>query len=99
MANALPLGHRKLVYPPPYPGGSLEDSLDTSIRRSRPAAEETYMYMVDENLNDQGILWILFDIVMNNCSQSMIFGNVSQQLEKGKQFQKICLTKCCMLDR
>ena len=32
MANALPLGHRKLAKPPPYPGGTLGDSLDTSIR-------------------------------------------------------------------
>ena len=32
MANTLPLGHRKLVNPPPYPGGgTLGDSLDTSI--------------------------------------------------------------------
>ena len=32
MVNALPLGHRKLVNPPPYPGGgTLGDSLDTSI--------------------------------------------------------------------
>ena len=31
MANALPLGHRKLANPPPYPGGTLGDSLDTSI--------------------------------------------------------------------
>ena len=31
MANALPLGYRKLVNPPPYPGGTLGDSLDTSI--------------------------------------------------------------------
>ena len=32
MANALPLGHRKLVNPPPYPGGgTLGDLLDTSI--------------------------------------------------------------------
>ena len=36
---------------------------------------------------------------MNNCLHSVIFGNVSQHLEKGKQFQKICATKCCMLDR
>ena len=34
--------------------------------------------------------------VMNSCLQSMIFGNVSQHLEKGKRFQKICMTKCCM---
>ena len=32
MANALPLGHRKLVNPPPYPGGTLGDLLDTSIK-------------------------------------------------------------------
>ena len=36
MANALPLGHRKLVNPPPYPGGggggTVGDSLDTSIK-------------------------------------------------------------------
>ena len=31
MANALPLGHRKLANAPPYPGGTLGDSLDTSI--------------------------------------------------------------------
>ena len=37
--------------------------------------------------------------VINSYSQSMIFGNVSQHLEKGKQFQKICVTKCCMSDR
>ena len=36
---------------------------------------------------------------MNSCSQSMIFGNVSQHLEKAKQLKKICVTKCCMLDR
>ena len=36
---------------------------------------------------------------MNSFSLSMIFGNVSQQSEKGKQFQKICVTKYCMLDR
>ena len=36
MANALPLGHRKLVNPPPYPGGgTLGDSLDTSISISK----------------------------------------------------------------
>ena len=29
MANTLPLGHRKLVNPPPYPGGTLGDLLDT----------------------------------------------------------------------
>ena len=34
--------------------------------------------------------------VMNSCSESMIFGNVSQHLEKGKRFSKICMTKCCM---
>ena len=36
MANALSLGHGKLVNPPPYPGeGTLGDSLDTSIRDSK----------------------------------------------------------------
>ena len=31
MANTPALGHRKLANPPPYPGGTLGDSLDTSI--------------------------------------------------------------------
>ena len=37
--------------------------------------------------------------VVNCCSLSMIFGNVSQHLEKGKQFQEIFVTKCCVLNR
>ena len=32
------------------------------LRWSRPASEETWMYMVDEIEDDQGILWMLFDI-------------------------------------
>ena len=31
MANALSLGHREVVNPPPYPGGTLGDPLDISI--------------------------------------------------------------------
>ena len=47
------------------------------------------MYTVDEIEDDQVILRMLFDIVMTSCSQSMIFGNVSEHLKKGKRFQKI----------
>ena len=52
------------------------------------------MYTVDETEDDQGILYCYLTFVMNSCSQSMIFGTLSQRLEKRKQFQKICLTKC-----
>ena len=38
------------------------DPVGVSFRRSRSAAEETYMYMVDQIESDQGILWMLFDI-------------------------------------
>ena len=74
-----------------------QDAVGVSIRRFRPAAEETCtrwmrlrMIKVSFGCN--------FTSVINSCSQSMIFGNVSQHLEKGKRFQKICVTKCCMLD-
>ena len=35
---------------------------NVSFRRPRPAAEERYMYTMDEIEDDQGILWMLFDI-------------------------------------
>ena len=39
-----------------------QDAVGVSFRRSRPAAEETYMYTADETEDDQGILSMLFDI-------------------------------------
>ena len=39
-----------------------QDAVGVSFRRSRPAAEKTYMYTLDEIEDDQGILWMLFDI-------------------------------------
>ena len=39
-----------------------QDAVGVSFRLSRPAAEERCMYTVDEIEDDQGILWMLFDI-------------------------------------
>ena len=39
-----------------------QDAVGVSFKRSSPAAEETYMYTVDEIENDQGIVWMLFYI-------------------------------------
>ena len=39
-----------------------QDAVGVSFRLSRPAAGERYMYTVDEIEDDQGILWMLFDI-------------------------------------
>ena len=39
-----------------------QDAVGVSFRLSRPAAEKRYMYTVDEIEDDQGILWMLFDI-------------------------------------
>ena len=39
-----------------------QDAVGVGFRRSGPAAEETCMHTVDEIENDQGILWMLFDI-------------------------------------
>ena len=76
-----------------------QDAVVVSIRQFRPAAEETCMYTVDEIEDDQGFLWMPFDIRHEQLLNSMIFGNVSRHLEKGKRLQKICVTKCCLLDR
>ena len=47
------------------------------------------MYTVDEIEDDQGISFGRYlTFVMNSCSQSMIFGNVSQHLKKKKRFSK-----------
>ena len=49
MANALPLGHRKLVNPPPYPeGGTLGDSLDTSIKVMYSAIPRNVVLYIQE---------------------------------------------------
>ena len=39
-----------------------QNAVGVSFRLSRPAAEGRYMYMVDEIEDNQGILWMLFDI-------------------------------------
>ena len=75
-----------------------QDAVGVSFRRSRPAAEETCTrWMRLRMIKVSFGCYLTF--VMNGCSQSMIFENVSQHLEKEKRFQKICVTKCCMLDR
>ena len=72
-----------------------QDAVGVSFRRSRPAAEETCtLWMRLRMIKVSFGCYLTF--VINSCSQSMIFGNVSQRLEKGKRFQKICMTKCCM---
>ena len=66
-----------------------------SFRRSRPAAKETCtLWMRLRIIKVSFGCYLTF--VMSSCSQSMIFGNVSQHLEKGKRFQRICMKKCCM---
>ena len=72
-----------------------QDAVGVSFRRLRPAAEETCTrWMRFRMIKVSFGCYLTF--FMNSCSQSMIFGNVSQHLEKGKRFQKICMTKCCM---
>ena len=72
-----------------------QDAVGVSFRRSRPVAEETCArWMRLRMIKVSFGCYLTF--VMNSCSESMIFGNVSQHLEKGKRFQKIYMTKCCM---
>ena len=61
---------------------------DVSFRWFGPAAEETYMYTVDEIEDVKVSFGCYLTFVMNSCSQSTIFGNVGQHLEKRKLFQK-----------
>ena len=72
-----------------------QDTVGVSFRRSRPAAEETCTpWMRSRMIKVSFGCYLTF--VMNSCSQSVIFGNVSQHSEKGKRFPKICITKGCM---
>ena len=75
-----------------------QDAVGVNFRRFRPAAEETCTRWMRLRMIKVSFRCDL-TFVMNSCSQSMIFGNVSQHKDKGKRFQKICVTKCCMLDR
>ena len=75
-----------------------QDAVGVSFRRSRPAAEETCTWWMRLRMTKVSFGCYL-TFVMDSCSPSMMFGNVSQHVQKGKRFQKICVTKCCMLDR
>ena len=64
-----------------------QDAVGVSFRRSRPAAEESctrWMRLMMIRVS----FGCYLTFVMNICSQSMIFGNVSQHLEKGKRSKK-----------
>ena len=69
-----------------------QDEVGVSFRRSRPTAEETCTrWMRLRMIKVSFGCYLTF--VINSCSQSMIFGNVSQHLENGKRFKKVCMTK------
>ena len=62
-----------------------QDAVGVSFRRSRIVAEETWTWWMRLRMIKVSFGWYL-TFVMNSCSESMIFGNVSQHLEKGKRF-------------
>ena len=71
MANALPLGHRKLVNPPPYPGGgTLGDLLDTSIIDTVPLKRDLF-YKDGLHLSHTG-LTKLCGIILSNLFKKLV---------------------------
>ena len=64
-----------------------QDAVGVSFRRCRPSAEEICpRWMRLRMIKVSFGCYLTF--VMNSCSQPMIFGNVSQHLEKGKRLKK-----------
>ena len=89
MANALPLGHRKVVNPPPYPGGgTLGDSLDTSIMETvakEYGHEILRLFPYHCELNPNELAWAAEKNYITGENKDMSLDSVEKLFRKKKE--------------